>query len=229
MTDEKYVYTQDVREKKITARSAKCARTHCGSGGRVRLPSDYLSNKELKAMNGEVKAYRLNEPMVWAEFKALPDDLKTSYIKLLREKFDVPDRKIADMFGVHFVTLSRFLKEMGLSAGKRAGGAHKGWDGTAWFSWINGAKPEEPPCEEETVAEIATVEDIFKPVPIPEIKILPVREEKMKAIPRSGTMTLEGQIESVLNTVAVLLGGADVRISVTWEMRHQEGACSADV
>lgn len=213
MTDEKFVFVSDVREKKSIGRSARNKRTHAGKGGSVKFPSDYLSKKELKAMNGECRAYRLNEPMAWADFKALPDDLKTSYVKLLREKFDVPDSEIANMFGVHRVTLCKFLKTLGLSVGSKAGGSHKGWDGTAWFAWVNGNKIRETPAEEATVAESATVEDAVSlevisdpvPVPLPEIKVLPVR--KNTAIPQSGSMTFCGSAETALNTVAVLLGG----------------------
>ena len=82
MKDETYAFISDVKDKKITARSARHTRTHCGKGGRVRFPSDNLSKKELQKMNGECKSFRLNDPMVWKEFKSMPDDLKITYIKL---------------------------------------------------------------------------------------------------------------------------------------------------
>lgn len=44
MKDETYVFISDVKEKGSVARSARNARSHCGKGGRVRLPSDNLSN-----------------------------------------------------------------------------------------------------------------------------------------------------------------------------------------
>jgi hypothetical protein len=50
MTDEKYVLLTDTREKKNVARSAGKRRTHNGKGGRVRLPSDHLTKKELKGV-----------------------------------------------------------------------------------------------------------------------------------------------------------------------------------
>ena len=92
MKDETYLFVSDMKDKKVTARSARNKRTHCGKGGRVRFPSDNLSKKELQKMNGECKAYRLNDPMGWKEFKAMPDDLKITYIKLLRKEFNVPAR-----------------------------------------------------------------------------------------------------------------------------------------
>ena len=48
MKDEEYLFRQDSRDKALTARSARHKRTHCGKGGRVKLPSDYMTKKELE-------------------------------------------------------------------------------------------------------------------------------------------------------------------------------------
>ena len=95
MTDEKYTFITDVAEKKRTARGAFNKRTHNGKGGKVRFPSDYLSNKERNEMNGKVREYRMNSPITYSEFKKYPDDLKKNYVKRLRDMFDVSDTDIA--------------------------------------------------------------------------------------------------------------------------------------
>ena len=64
MTDERYTFITDVAEKKRTARGAFNKRTHNGKGGKVRFPSDYLSNKERNEMNGKVREYRMNSPHI---------------------------------------------------------------------------------------------------------------------------------------------------------------------
>lgn len=153
MKDEQFVYYQDVKEKKITSRSARNQRTHTGKGGRVKLPSDNLTQKELKAMSGEVKSYRLNEPMTWVEFKAMPDDLKVTYIKLLRQKFDVSDREIAKMFGISQAAISKWVRTLGIAAGTPlGGGGFRKWDEAGWRAWLNREAPpqivEEPTPEE---------------------------------------------------------------------------------
>ena len=227
MTDEKYVLMQDVRDKKITARSAKNARTHTGRRGRVKLPSDYLSNKELEKMNGEVKSYRLNDPMKWREFKSMPDDLKVAYIKALRAKYAVPDKEIAEMFGVDRQTVGKWFRCLGLGLGKCAGAkVQVAFDEDGWIAWLNGVSVPAT-SEENTVVEEPTEKDgeipveLFEPEPVhpesvPVAETVLIREEK--AIPCSGNMTFEGTAESVLNTIRVLLGGANVRMSVTWEV-----------
>lgn len=203
MKDEEYLFHADVRGKKNIARSARNTRTHCGKSGRVKLPSDYMTKKELNAMNGEVKSYRLNEPMSWKEFKALPDDIKVTYIKLLREKFNCFDSAIAEMMGINKVTFSQEIKRLGLGHGTKHGGNRTWNEKEAFYAWAHGVpatKEAEDPIPEE---------------PVPEAE--PVIEEK-KAIPGTGNMVFEGKVEEVLKTIGVLLGGANVHISVTWDV-----------
>lgn len=147
MKDETYSFISDVKDKKITARSARHMRTHCGKGGRVRLPSDNLSKKELQKMNGECKSYRLNSPMAWNEFKAMPDDIKITYIKLLREKFDVPDCELYKMFGTNKDALSRYLKALGLRVPRK--NSKREWKKEEWFAWVNGVDMLPAPTLEE--------------------------------------------------------------------------------
>lgn len=140
MTDEKYTFITDVAEKKRTARGAFNKRTHNGKGGKVRFPSDYLSNKERNEMNGKVREYRMNSPITYSEFKKYPDDLKKKYVKRLRDMFDVSDTDIAAMMGVKAKTLNSALVKIDASGGRR--GKRKA-DYVAFEKWKrdNGAIP----------------------------------------------------------------------------------------
>ena len=140
MTDEKYTFITDVAEKKRTARGAFNKRTHNGKGGKVRFPSDYLSNKERNKMNGEIREYRMNSPITYAEFKKYPDDLKKKYIQRLRDMFDVSDKDIAEMMGVNVKTLATALAKIDARGGRR--GKRKA-DYVAFENWKrnNGAVP----------------------------------------------------------------------------------------
>lgn len=194
MRDEEYVYRQGVKEAASIARNARYRRTHNGKSGRVRFPSDYLTNKERNAMNGNVESYRLNDPMSWDEFKKLPDDLKVSYIKLLREKYDVPDIEIGKMMGVSKDIIHRWFKVLGLLRDTKR--TRCAWDTEGWLAFVHGAPI---PADETPDEEPAEVPEAIEPEP--------VCEEKKKAIPNTGTMTFEGSTESILETLAVLLGG----------------------
>ena len=113
------MFYDECADRKRTARGAFNKRTHNGKRGRVKFPSDYLSKKEKSKMNGEIKVYKMNEPITYAEFKEYPDDLKKQYVNNLREKFDVSDTAIAEMMGINNKTLSRLLNIIHASGGRR--------------------------------------------------------------------------------------------------------------
>lgn len=147
MKDETYVFISDVKEKGSIGRSARHRKTHAGKGGRVRLPSDNLSKKELMKMSGECKSYRLNEPMTWKEFMSMPDDIKITYIKLLRNKFGCPDSKIGEMMGANKDKVSRQFIKLGLDKGKTK--KKEKWDKEGFWAWANGVDKLPTPVPEE--------------------------------------------------------------------------------
>lgn len=206
MDDEKYAFEEEVREKKIIARSAK---NRTSKGGRVRLRSDNLSNKELKAMNGAVVTYNLNQPMKWEEFKSMPYDLRIEYIKKIRERFGATDVMIADMLCVHRATLCKHLKAFGISKGSGYFDC-AALDKEGFRAWCDGT----PLVTADPLEEITECE----PVPAPEIKVLPVKQEPAKVIPKAGQMHLDGRLEDILPTLTLLLGGAKVSLCVSWEV-----------
>ena len=157
LPDEQYVMISDSIEKKKIARSSHNRKTHCGKGGRVKFPSDYLSKKELKAMNGDVKSYNLNRPMSWEEFRSMPKDLQIMYIKKLRNEFGVPDIVLGKAMGICKSSFSRAMSELNLSLGKSAGATSKQWFGSEksskffeyWNKFNNEKAVEENSIEDE--------------------------------------------------------------------------------
>ena len=223
LPDEQYEFIKDSMDKKNVARSARSTRTHCGKRGAVKFPSDYKTKKELNAMNGEVKSYRMNDPMTWTEFKELPDDLKVIYIKALREKFNVPDAAIAEMMGVPAYTLSRYFKYYGLARGKVAGG-NTPWQKEAFLAWAHGGDPEAVSENEEEVVEEMTFEDLEASESVVE----PVEEtensnedstERVCASPVTGSVTFVCDADQALNMLAMILGTHKVDLTVDWIIR----------
>jgi hypothetical protein len=230
MTDEKYQFIKDVTEKNSLLRGARSRKTHNGKRGRVKFPSDYLTKKELQKMNGECKSYRLNDPMEWDEFISMPDDVKISYIKLLRQKFDVPGKYIARMLGVNPVYYSKEINRLGISVGKNSRSGNRPWDKKGFWAWVNGTSiptetKEEETLEESVTEEIPVEEPVFPPVEIKaialdEIEKLSAKAEDAgpRAVPDSGNMVFEGNSRSILNTIDVLLRDTKCRISITWDV-----------
>ena len=162
MPDEQYVMISDSIEKKKIAHSSHNRKTHCGKGGRVKFPSDYLSKKELNAMNGDVKSYSLNKPMTWEEFRSMPQDLQIMYIKKLRNEFGVPDVVLSKSMGVCKSSFSKAMKDLNLSLGKRAGATGKQWlnsEKSSKFSeYWNKFNKEEKVVEEDSIEDATEVE-----------------------------------------------------------------------
>lgn len=157
MEDEKYVFFQDVREKKVTGYSARKQRSHCGKGGRVKFPSDYLTKKGVKAMSGECKSYRLNSPMSWHEFRAMPEDLQIAYIKAIKDKYNPTITAIGKMMGVERANLSKYLHSLGFEKASR--GDHP-WDKEGFAEWCFGVpKREESQSVQEEVEDDISAEE----------------------------------------------------------------------
>lgn len=144
MTNVKYEFLLDCHEKAITARSARNRKRYPGKKGPVKLPSDYMSEKELEALNGECKTYRLGAPMSWDEFSKMPDDLKAMYIKSLRKKFNVPDRELAMAMDVDVLKFMDCLNTIKLkSSNTDINQWYKTKDCSRFIFWLAGRVWEE--------------------------------------------------------------------------------------
>lgn len=227
MNDYEWDFVKDSMDKKNVARSARSTRTHCGKGGAVKFPSDYLSKRELKAMSGEVIKYAsLKKPMSWGEFKELPDDLKKEYLGFIREKFGAPDRYIAQMLGVAGNTLSLYLKDLGLGAGKACGNGNRKWKTEEFLAWSSGAdlEAEVAPVPEEVIEpEEIPVENAEEPeASVDSSSSLSDTEaqcsscEKVCAIPADGRMSFNCNADDALNTLQLLLRNKKVNLTVSW-------------
>ena len=227
MKDETYAFISDVKDKGAIGRSARHRRTHTGKGGKVRFPSDNLSKKEIMKMSGECKSYRLNDPMTWKEFMSMPDDIKCTYVKLLRQKFNVPNKYIAEMLGVNNTYFSKEIGRLGISEGKNCRGRCTPWDRDGFYVWWKGVDmlptpvPEEEPIQDPVISSDepeAFVEDDLpfeEPEPIPMVEYKPVYNT---AVPVNGSMTFKCPAEQALNTLKQILGEAKVEISVMWRV-----------
>ena len=68
-------YYNDIKSRRAMANGA----AHRKGGSKSKkctLPCDSLTQGQLKALNGEVKVYKLGQPLTQEEYDKLPDDLK---------------------------------------------------------------------------------------------------------------------------------------------------------
>ena len=80
LSDEQRDFIEDCRDKKRTGYGSHNKRSHCGKSGGIKFPSDNLTEKQKRAMNGEVVTYQLSKILTDEEFNKLPDDIKKLYI-----------------------------------------------------------------------------------------------------------------------------------------------------
>lgn len=108
-------------------------------------------------MNGECKTYRLNSPMKWTEFKIMPLEHQETYLKLLRQRYNVSDAQLAKMFGVAQSTATHYLKKVGLNRSGVFSGKEE-WDKEGFWRWANGVPAET--AEEIPVVQFDTNDQI---------------------------------------------------------------------
>ena len=157
-------------------------------------------------MNGEVKSYRLNSPMLWSEFKGMPDDIQVLYIKGLREKYGAPTTKLAEMFGASQPTVSQKIVALGIGTGRN--NVLK-FDKDGWNKFVNGN------CDDSS-------EDPAEVMQEAEPEAAAEQPEFAFEVPRSGVMTFVCPASSALDSVAQILGDTTVKIAISWEWVKDE-------
>ena len=151
-------FDYDVLQKKRTAAGAR----HMKRGSRSKrcsLPSDNLTPAQLKRRNGPVSTYKLDAPMRWDDFKAMPVDLQKKYLTNLVETYGATNEMLGDMFYVHPTHVGAVKKALGVVSHNphRLIGEKKAIRDQMWAAFCNGVvgggdavkeTPREPEKEE---------------------------------------------------------------------------------
>lgn len=114
MTDEKYCFVEDLRARK--AEKTGAAHRKIGSKSKkCSLPSDYLTEKQKRELNGECVSYDLTKVYSWEAFKALPKHIQQEYIQRLVDKYGVGVRTISEhLFKITVSALPILLRREGV-------------------------------------------------------------------------------------------------------------------
>ena len=141
-------FDYDAMQKKRIARGASHMKRGSKSN-KCTLPSDYLTAAQKRRLNGPVSTYKLDEPMNWESFKAMPEDLQKQYIFNLQNTYQANDKMVGKMFGKSDVTVGEYRKKLGLKPiGKgrmtrdEVTVRDAKWD--AFCNGVVGGKPGEP-------------------------------------------------------------------------------------
>lgn len=111
MTNERYAFVEDVKNRKNVARSG-------GKKGKSRygcmLPVDYMTTKEKRDANSRWISVTYDRPISFDKFLAYSDDDKKKYLQNLIDKYAGDTGKIAKMFGCTEAKIKVFRQDLGV-------------------------------------------------------------------------------------------------------------------
>ena len=146
----------DCMKKKQLAGQAKY-RKRGSKSKKCSLPSDGMTNKQWKERCGPVITYNPNKPMVWEDFKKLPDHIQAEYITNLQHKFGVTAVDLGKMFGVQPLTVRRHADANNLGVEFPRGRAMSAAKKAEWDKFVCPEQDEpaflDDECEEWPVEE----------------------------------------------------------------------------
>ena len=153
-------FDYDALQKKRIAAGAR----HMKRGSRSKrcsLPSDNLTPAQLKRRNGPVSTYKLDAPMRWDDFKAMPVDLQKQYLTNLVETYGATNEMLGDMFYVHPTHVGSVKKALGVVSHnpRHLSKAKKDIRDQMWAAFCNGVvgggdAVKETPREPEKAATL---------------------------------------------------------------------------
>lgn len=108
MTDERFVYNADLRDRKRTASGAR-AKKGGSKSRRCSLPSDTLTKAQKRALNSSVESIKLNQPMSWARLRELTPSLQYLYLDHLVNDHKARRVDLVSMLGIAACTFQRLV------------------------------------------------------------------------------------------------------------------------
>ena len=175
MDDAEWLFKTDSKEKKNIARSARKKARHTG----CKLPSDYMTSKQKKQLNGEVICMNVRKPMAYKYFKTLPKDLQEEFLDYVVSTFHVTAEILCkEMFNITAPGLRNYIRTKKLKSPWTRGQHMPQFDRNRWEKFLAGEEveelqnaPESPQndlCETNTGSEGTDIAVENKPQKAPE-------------------------------------------------------------
>lgn len=142
----------DAMQKK---RIAQGARHKVGRRSGCTLPSDNLTAAEKRKLNGPVVTLKLDEPMSWKDFKALPEDKRRLYAEHIKELYNPSWKQWGQMFHTHPNTVRQHFIRYTISDARGWGASTTRADRARWDAFCNGVVGGRPGTPANTVTEAA--------------------------------------------------------------------------
>lgn len=192
MTNERYTFVSDLKDKKAAARGAY-AKKGGSKSKRCSLPSDHLTPAELKRRNSPVSTVKLNTPIDYTEFRKLTPSLQYFYLDHLIAHYGARRCDIKAMLGCSDGTMVKILNSL---PGKLIFNGRPKHPSEAWTEFINGQAPD--PIPDQPVP----------PAPEPEAKPQEEKKEIVLAPPvLSGSITMVATLPDLGAQLLKLING----------------------
>ena len=199
----------DARDRKSLARAARYKKNGSKSK-RCTLPSDRLTDAQLRKRNGGLNVYQVGKPITWEEFKGYPIEMQREYLKHFAEKHKCNTAMLANMMGCEATALMAHTKRKGLSGIVVRRPTIEAQ--MAFYRWLesqkNPVEPEEAAPEQSVAEEPARV----KAPTMASSTIL------------GGSCTMKGTANEILLELQQMLKNENVIMSVTWHRAEEENA-----
>lgn len=206
-------FDYDCMQKKRIA-SGAVHRKRGSKSKKCTLPSDYLTKKELKAMNGEVKSYNIHERYDWKKFKELPDDIAIAHINWLIETFGCTAAPLAESLGCSKSSIFKWLKahDIQLDMSRRFMGSKE------WLRFLGKMPVVEPEVVEENVKEVKMHSE-------PEIERTPEPDPEAVDVSKgceifSGNLSLRGSKAAMLQGLFEILPDGVTALRVVFSVEE---------
>jgi len=149
----------DAMQKKRIAQGAK---HKVGRRSGCTLPSDSLTEAQKRKLNGPVVTLKLDEPMTWKDFKALPEDKRRLYAEHIKELYNPSWKQWGQMFHTHPNTVRQHFIRYTIADARGWGASTTRADRARWDAFCNGVVGGRPGAPVNTVIEAA--DDTVEPV-----------------------------------------------------------------
>lgn len=146
----------DALQKKRIAQGAK---HKVGRRSGCTLPSDSLTEAQKRKLNGPVVTLKLDEPMSWKDFKALPEDKRRLYAEHIKELYNPSWKQWGQMFHTHPNTVRQHFIRYTITDARGWGASTTRADRARWDAFCNGVvggRPGITPKEAEQPTTVAS-------------------------------------------------------------------------
>lgn len=176
----------DAMQKKRIAQGAK---HKVGRRSGCTLPSDNLTEAQKRKLNGPVVTLKLDEPMTWKDFKALPEDKRRLYAEHIEDLYNPSWKQWGQLFHTHPNTVRQHFIRYTIADARGWGASTTRADRARWDAFCNGVVGGRPGTPANTAIEAAddtvepaddaveTEEPVENAVPITPGKVKSVRDE----------------------------------------------------